>query len=429
MKKRNLWITILLIILSLCFTMGLTACDDDDNGGNGNSGTLEKITVVVDKTEAEIGDTINLSFTTTPENPTSAHNGSSYKASCIEYYVRINGSDTRISTQKVTTTYTVNSSDDLSFWAKYCNHSTHSDTEGDLVSELVTVTIKTSTISTVDELKAIANTNKSYILANDIDLAGESNWQAIEGFSGTLNGTGHSITNLTINSVNGENIGLFGTLQGTVKDLIIENAQITARGDAGKAGIVAGTNKGTISNVTVSGNIAPEYYSYVGGLVGYNECGKVVNCTNQATVIGANNVGGIVGSVVVNTNDAITSCTNEGIITGKDNVGGIAGYLTCVRSNATYQISNNTNKNTVTGDNRVGGIFGEVYAFYEYYKYDDYNSYFEMSVLTNSAEVTGSNLKLYGSFFCQNSIQTSHHRTNCHCLLYLIGKNCIVISI
>ncbi len=392
MRKRSLWITVLMIIFSFCLTMGLTACSDDDGDGK-KSGPLEKITVIVDKTEVDIGETINLSFSTTPENPTSAHDGSSYKASCIEFYVRINGVDSLVDKRNPTATYTVSSGAELGFYVKYCNHySSHSDLNGDLMSEIVTVRTTVETISTVEELKAIANTNKSYILANNIDISSETNCTPIEGFSGKLSGGGYSITNLTISAVNVENIGLFGTLQGTVQDLKIENAQITARGDAGKAGIVAGTNKGTISNVSVNGNIAPEYYNNVGGLVGYNDCGSIVNCINQATVIGANSVGGIVGNMLVNKNEAITGCKNEGIITGKDNVGGIAGYLTCAqqKSNPTYSISNHINDNTVTGVNRVGGIFGEVYGMDYYASYTQYYGYFEMSVFTNSAEITGS---------------------------------------
>lgn len=282
----------------------------------------------------------------------------------------------------------------------------------------------TTTIDSVEELKAISNSDHAYALTSDIDLSGESDWQPIEGFSGILNGNGHVIKNLTINSLNEANIGLFGTLQGTVQNLTIENAQVTARGDAGKAGIVAGTNNGTISYVNVTGNVTPEYYAYVGGLVGYNDCGKIVGCVNQATVIGANYVGGIVGSALINTQEAISSCINEGAITGKDYVGGIAGYLTCVTSNATYQITNHTNKNTVTGDNRVGGVFGEVYAFYQRYNYRDYNSYFEMSVLTNSAEVTGSSTGndvggLIGRAFRLSKLMLSENTAD------ITGGNCV----
>ena len=120
----------------------------------------------------------------------------------------------------------------------------------------------TISIASATDFLAI-DTTKSYAcykLTSDIDLSTESNWQPIEGFTGDLNGDGYKIANLTIDAVNVENIGLFGTLEGTVEDLTFKNANITARGDAGKAGIVAGTNKGLISNVTVEGLVAPEYY-------------------------------------------------------------------------------------------------------------------------------------------------------------------------
>ncbi len=386
-RKKYVVIFILLISIFLFCAMALTACGIDFNGGESQ---LEKITVIVDKTEVEVGETVNLSFSTMPEAPTNAHDGSRYKASCIEFFARVDGVDTRISTQQTTATYTVNSVAEISFWAKYCNHSTHSDTDGDLVSELINITIKTNIISTLGELKAIANSSKAYVLGADIDLSSEENWTPIEGFSGTLVGNGHSISNLNINAVNMKNIGLFGTLNGTVKDLAIEDVSITASGDAGYAGAVAGTNNGTIENVTVSGVVKPTYYNYVGGLVGWNNCGKLINCTNNANVLGMDSVGGIAGSSTVNVSNAISGCLNQGEISGRDNIGGIAGYLTCVRSNSTYYISDNTNKNTVTGSNRVGGIFGEVYAFYQSYNWNDYNSYFSISGLVNEGKIIGS---------------------------------------
>ncbi len=301
MRKRSLWITVLMIFFSFCLTLGLVACsdnkDNDGLGGNGNNNT---------------------------------------------------------------------------------------NTEQVVFNE----------VTTVDELLTLNNSAENYKLKNDIDISSVSNWTPIADFSGIFDGAGFSIQNLTITSVE-KNIGLFGVLQGTIENLKIENAQITARGDAGNAGIVAGLNKGTISSVTVNGNISPEYYDNVGGLVGYNDCGAILNCVNQATVTGANNVGGIVGNISVNKNDAIIDCSNEGIVTGKDNVGGIAGYLTMPsrESFPTYTVSNNQNKNSITGTNCVGGVFGEVYGMYwenPHWSMSDAYGYFEISNLTNQGTITGS---------------------------------------
>ena len=262
-------------------------------------------------------------------------------------------------------------------------------TSGELISNTVTITVTAETISTIGELKALADTNRTVALGADIDLTGEE-WVPINGFKGTLIGAGHKIKNLTLTAVNQPNIGLFGVLEGTVRGLIVENALVNVKGDAGNAGILAGTNKGRIESADVSGSIEAKYYNNVGGIVGVNESGIIKDSVNRTAVNGADNVGGVVGKAVVNQNNAIDGNSNEGTIVGKEKVGGIAGYVTCVRSNATYEVANNENKGEVTGDSQVGGIFGEVYAFYERYNYDNYNSYFSMSVLTNSAEVNGS---------------------------------------
>ena len=382
MTKKNLWISTCLTILSLCIAMALTACGGNNNNNNGNP-PPEKSFRINCATEMMAGDRIEITITKSYD----------FKMNHDDYEWKIIGENT------VDGSFEFEDLDDSDNYTNKFFRATKpgkvkiqviNTTSGTLISNVVEITVNGNYINTVDELKAIANSDKTYTLGADIDLSEESNWTPIEGFSGILYGDGHTISNLTINSVNVENLGLFGTLLGSVENLSIDNAQITARGDAGKAGIVAGTNEGSISNVTVSGVVAPEYYSNVGGLVGYNNCGRIVNCTNSATVRGANQIGGIVGYTLVNDHNAISQCTNEGTVEGKDNVGGISGYITGVRNNATYQITANTNKNNVSGDNNVGGIFGEVYAFYESYNYNDYNSYFEMSVLTNIAEVTGS---------------------------------------
>ena len=80
-----------------------------------------------------------------------------------------------------------------------------------------------------------------YKLTADIDLSetkpgGEldagSGWKPIGEFEGVFDGNGHKIKNLSIyGEPNEEYIGLFGTLNGTVKNLGIENLSILLDGD------------------------------------------------------------------------------------------------------------------------------------------------------------------------------------------------------
>ena len=252
-------------------------------------------------------------------------------------------------------------------------------------SNSVTIRITANTIGTVEELKAIAGTDQAYELSADIDLSSEENWTPIEGFTGTLNGGGHSILNLSINSVNSQNLGLFGTLQGSVSDLIIDGAEISARGNAENAGIVAGSNEGTISGVTVNGIVDLTYYNSVGGIVGYNS-GKIFDCINEASVKGAGKVGGICGTFSTLENDTLSRNVNKGEISGEESVGGIAGYLCMPEkyTNYTFSLSNNQNEASVFGTNNIGGVFGYVYGMY----YDgSHQGKYILSVLDNTGSV------------------------------------------
>ena len=88
-------------------------------------------------------------------------------------------------------------------------------------------------------------------LTGDIDLS-EKLWTPISELKteGVLDGQNHSITGLYGGSAGYGNYGLVKTNRGTIKDLTINEAGVTA---GTIAGTVAGTNAGTITNVSVSG--------------------------------------------------------------------------------------------------------------------------------------------------------------------------------
>lgn len=375
MKKRSIWIALLLLVVTFCLTVGLTACD-------GLNKSTMTITISIEP-EVEVGKSVVLE---------KEANFSPFLQDNIKYeFIGDNTCHAEFSHTLKNNWWTthVSATDpgSVSIKLSYLNEEKEAVAESNVVS----VTFYANEIANAEELKAIANTDKSYMLTADIDLSSEDNWAPIEGFSGFLSGGGHTISNLTINAVNSENIGLFGLLTGSVKNLKIENAQVSARGNAGKAGILAGTNEGAVSSVTVSGSIAPQYYDYVGGIVGHNNGGTIKNCVNHADVTGANYVGGIAGKMTVDQNEALASCKNEGLVTGKEAVGGIAGYITMPTSGTvTYTVSNNENNNTVTGNSNVGGVFGEVFGMANTGGWNSYYGYFEMQLLTNNAQVGGS---------------------------------------
>lgn len=145
-----------------------------------------------------------------------------------------------------------------------------------------------SLISTPAGLKAMTN-GGDYALAGDIDMSNAGTFTATGTFSGSLDGLGHSISALSGN-------GLFSTLSGTVQNLALVNAAVTASATASAAGILAGTtlNGAVIENSSTDGTLTAAGVSNVGGLVGSN-AGIISDSYSSANVAGGSSVGGLAG--------------------------------------------------------------------------------------------------------------------------------------
>ncbi len=210
-------------------------------------------------------------------------------------------------------------------------------------------------VYTANGLKEWAETVQSdpvlnIILTADIDLTG-TEWTPIQGYSGTFDGGGKTITGLTINQSSESNVGLFASIAkgGTVKNLTLDDVDITA---GSNVGAIAGENRGTIENCSVSGKVAGSSdNSFVGGIVGWNYVGTITDCHSSATVEGRAFVGGIAGQ----NNAYITACYHAtGSVNGASGTtGGVAGrnykddYVSGIL-NACYW------DGTVTGDTGIG---------------------------------------------------------------------------
>lgn len=224
------------------------------------------------------------------------------------------------------------------------------------------------TISNIDELNYVRdNLEAHYKLTADLDLINIENWYPIGGtcgdleceyeyFTGSFDGNGHTISNLTINRPNESYIGLFGNfdplmVNDSIKNLTLTNVNI--RGEETIGAIVGSSKNGSIINCHVSGSII-SYYDDAGGIVGSAYSTQIEDCTNQASVTTSEGyTGGIVGS---HYSGSITNCQNSGDITGYGYTGGVAGYV----SSSVVKLCSNSGyiQSTYTG---TGGIVGAIY--------------------------------------------------------------------
>ncbi len=153
-------------------------------------------------------------------------------------------------------------------------------------------------------------------------------------WKGKMDGQAHTISNLYIKTAQNY-VGLFGYIDGaTIQDLIFDYAKVENVNTTG-------------TKTDYTGILAGKAYGYPPAPI------KGIKTTNNCTVIGQKDTGGIVGWAKIN----LENCENRTSVKGTGNVGGIAGE--CLDRN----IKCCTNYGTVENDDgRIGGIIGDAYG-------------------------------------------------------------------
>ncbi|UCG58754.1 MAG: hypothetical protein JSU70_04415 [Phycisphaerales bacterium] len=238
-------------------------------------------------------------------------------------------------------------------------------------------------IWTAEQMNAIGaepnDWDKHFMLMVDIDLGAYTgtqfnligSWFGWEhpdnrAFTGVFDGNGKTIRNFTWESDGQERIGLFRYFEcresdwvegegwieegGLIKDLGLIDVYVSDPNSIGPVGSLVAVHGGEIGHIAdcyATGTVtAPKAHS-VGGLIGVSE--TLEGCRWQGTVIGLENVGGLVGWHEEDMKD----CFASGHVHGVRAVGGLVGYAD--------EGDVNTCKATcvVEGQTRVGGLMGE----------------------------------------------------------------------
>ena len=186
------------------------------------------------------------------------------------------------------------------------------------------------TVTTADGLMNVAElvnggkTDINITLDTDLDLTGKE-WTPIgnyeKQYTGTFDGNGKTITGLTFNQPETNNVGLIGNLgeNGMVQDVKLDKVNIKANNN-------------------------------VGGIVGTNKGGSIIGCSVSGGISGVRQVGGVMGWFTGN--GIATACYHVGSVSGSEYVGGVAGNSSYGSLNACYHVGN------VTGSQYVGGVTG-----------------------------------------------------------------------
>ncbi len=239
-----------------------------------------------------------------------------------------------------------------------------------------------TSISTTDLQGISGNVAANYALGSNIDAAATSGWNArlgfapIAGFTGTLDGLGHYVSNLLINRPGTASVGLIGTAgalavvqnigllggntsggagtgalvgSGGTSSVINSYATGNVYGAASTGGLVGTMTSGNISNSYATGNVSNGVAASVGGLLGSGTTGNVSNSYATGSVTGGAGAGGLVGAI---TSGNVSNSYASGVVFGGAGSGGLVGTIT------TGNVSNSYATGSVKGDAGTGGLVG-----------------------------------------------------------------------
>ena len=217
---------------------------------------------------------------------------------------------------------------------------------------------KTYTVYNADGLIAWAdatatNSNPNCVLAADVDMTGLT-WPLVskgngadDVYSGTFNGNGHTISNLTVTTSEDvkDYAGFIRRGQDcVVQDVTFKNLNVTAKGNV--AGGIIGTANGStiVRNCHVVGGSVKGNGGATGGIIGFVTSGdvEVYACSSSAKIDGTIYRGGIIGDnggTYRLAGGKITACYATGSITNSSsspNAGAIAGGINYGEITACY---------------------------------------------------------------------------------------------
>ena len=239
-------------------------------------------------------------------------------------------------------------------------------------------------ISSAEQLAAVNdNLSGHYVLTADIDLAGQE-WTPLgafapsgeseeeqevpdtaQAFTGTFDGQGHVIRNLTIKQPEGMALGLFGCIANAeIGGFTLENAAV--EGSLMAADAVGYAYCSTVSYVKlINGSVSVNYTEMsaegmYGGIVGAGMGSLITDCEAQAEIVipdGTANAGLIGGGLEMT---SVVNCKASGSVTAGNNCYGLGAISGCgfAAEEFTGCIAENVTITAGDGCFWIGGITG-----------------------------------------------------------------------
>ena len=205
---------------------------------------------------------------------------------------------------------------------------------------------------TIDTNEYILDSSNGKYYDGETEIGTANIFNPLNNFKGNFDGGMYTIFGLLISGTG--NQALFSNLEGTVKNLYVENAMVYGSGLT--AGIASSTSGATVKNISFEGYVigGSETSSITGGIAALANNTTFENIANKSTTYGYT-VGGIVGNLTGVS--SINQSYNVGQVKGIDKSGGTIGII---NSNSTVTIGKTYNDSIVSSNNTFGDLVAEV---------------------------------------------------------------------
>ncbi len=208
-----------------------------------------------------------------------------------------------------------------------------------------------------------------FVLGADVDATATAQWNNGQGFqpifarvgrtvtpfSGTFDGLGHAVSNLTTNRASTNNGGLFGQSTGHIRHVGLTGGSVTGASSTGA--LVGQQTGGSIGHVYSTANVSGTD-TIVGGLIGRLQGeGSVRHARSSGTVSSSSGstVGGLIGGV--SGASTVTHSHASGSVSAP-NATAVGGLVGSVSGSSTLSDVSATGQ--VTGLNFTGGLIGTI---------------------------------------------------------------------
>ena len=193
----------------------------------------------------------------------------------------------------------------------------------------ITVTDINYALTTPEDLMNMSyNLAGDFTLENDIDMSGYD-WKPVGEFTGTFDGKGHFIKNISFDNADQGEVAIFSTTRNAqIRNLGVMNANFV--GNANVAAIVGRAYGGVIENCAVLGSYIEgrDHVASIAGDVNKNDAdeGAIVrNCLSDSRISSRSyQAGGMVGTIVTGT---VEKCLFSGTVDCAGNATGMVSLI------------------------------------------------------------------------------------------------------